>query len=73
MKEIHEDLNSILVKRWNITCSFICNIRNEGASLFSEEEPTPIEFRADHPFIFFIEHKATGQILFMGKVENPSP
>ncbi|MBN1390750.1 MAG: serpin family protein [Candidatus Thermoplasmatota archaeon] len=35
-------------------------------------EPEPVEFRADHPFIFFIEHKATGQILFMGKVENPN-
>jgi serpin B len=34
-------------------------------------EPVPIEFKADHPFIFFIEHKETGQILFMGKVENP--
>lgn len=28
-------------------------------------------FRADHPFIFFIEHKETGAILFMGKVVNP--
>ena len=34
-------------------------------------EPEPILFMADHPFIFFIEHKETGQILFMGKVENP--
>jgi serpin B len=34
-------------------------------------KPVPIEFKADHPFIFFIEHKETGQILFMGKVENP--
>ncbi len=34
-------------------------------------EPQPKEFRADHPFIFLIEHKASGQILFMGKVENP--
>jgi serpin B len=34
-------------------------------------EPEPILFKADHPFIFFIEHKETGQILFMGKVENP--
>ena len=32
----------------------------------------PIEFRADHPFIFFIEHEESGQILFMGKVENPN-
>ncbi len=35
-------------------------------------EPIPIrEFRADHPFMFFIEDKRTGCILFMGKVERP--
>jgi serpin B len=38
----------------------------------SSSSPEPILFRADHPFIFFIEHKETGQILFMGKVENPN-
>jgi len=32
----------------------------------------PTQFKADHPFIFIIEHKESGQILFMGKVENPS-
>jgi len=32
----------------------------------------PVEFRADHPFIFIIEHEGSGQMLFMGKVENPS-
>lgn len=35
-------------------------------------EPEPVrEFRADHPFIFFIEDKRTDCILFMGKVERP--
>ncbi|NPE28130.1 hypothetical protein HNV12_09175 [Methanococcoides sp. SA1] len=29
------------------------------------------EFRADHPFMFFIEDKRTGCILFMGKIEQP--
>ena len=28
-------------------------------------------FEADHPFIFIIQHKETGKILFMGKVNNP--
>ncbi|SFM43062.1 serpin family protein [Methanolobus profundi] len=38
----------------------------------SVEEPEPIrEFKADHPFMFFIEDKRTGCILFMGKVESP--
>ena len=38
----------------------------------SSSNPEPIVFKADHPFIFFIEHKETGQILFVGKVEDPS-
>ncbi len=29
-------------------------------------------FRADHPFIFLIQEKESGNILFMGRVENPS-
>ncbi len=31
-----------------------------------------IIFRADHPFIFIIQEKQTGNILFLGKVINPS-
>jgi len=34
--------------------------------------PEPILFEADHPFMFFIQHESTGQILFMGKVGNPN-
>jgi serpin B len=33
---------------------------------------TPNFFRADHPFIFLIQHKETGTILFIGKVMDPS-
>ena len=29
-------------------------------------------FRADHPFIFIIQQKETGNILFMGRVNNPN-
>jgi serpin B len=31
-----------------------------------------IEFRADHPFLFFIRHRDTGAILFMGRVVDPT-
>ncbi|MDR3792436.1 MAG: serpin family protein [Terracidiphilus sp.] len=34
-----------------------------------DEPPT---FRADRPFLFMIVHKASGTILFMGRVENPA-
>ncbi|MEK6850144.1 MAG: serpin family protein, partial [Nanoarchaeota archaeon] len=30
------------------------------------------EFRADHPFIFIIQEKETGNILFMGRVVDPT-
>jgi len=29
-------------------------------------------FYADHPFIFIIQEKATGNILFMGRVSDPT-
>jgi hypothetical protein len=36
-------------------------------------EPASTEFRADHPFLFAIVDRVTGSVLFLGKVEDPSP
>jgi serpin B len=33
---------------------------------------SPIIFRADHPFIFFIQENGTGSILFIGRVVDPT-
>lgn len=34
--------------------------------------PTPAEVDVDRPFLFFIEHGSTGEILFLGQVVDPS-
>lgn len=36
------------------------------------QEATPIAFRADHPFLFFLRDKTSGAILFAGRVSDPS-
>ena len=42
-------------------------VHNKGSA-----EEFPVEFRADHPFIFLIRDAPTGTILFMGRVRDPS-
>ncbi len=38
----------------------------------SKKEPKISVFRADHPFIFLIQQKSTGNVLFMGRVVDPT-
>jgi serpin B len=43
-----------------------------GSVSMEQETPEIPVFRADHPFIFLIQEKASGNILFMGRVVNPT-
>ncbi len=42
-----------------------------GVGIGLTSMPSVPTFRADHPFIFMIQEKNTGNILFLGKVVNP--
>ena len=35
------------------------------------EKPEPIEVRVDRPFLFAIQHRASGACLFLGRVTDP--
>ncbi|MDP8257331.1 MAG: serpin family protein [Candidatus Alcyoniella australis] len=35
------------------------------------DRPRPFVFRADHPFLFAIQHNATGALLFLGSIVEP--
>lgn len=37
-----------------------------------ESAPTPVSVSIDRPFLFLIEHRATGELLFIGQVTDPS-
>jgi serpin B len=43
-----------------------------SSAMPGEPRPRPKIFNANHPFIFLIQEKSTGTILFMGKVANPN-
>lgn len=44
-----------------------------GAAVATTSMPAepPVEFRADHPFIYLIRHRPTGTILFLGRLTEP--
>ena len=43
-----------------------------GAGMYlTSYSPVQLIFKADHPFLFLIQERTTGYILFMGKVANP--
>ncbi len=41
-----------------------------GLALGRPPEPTTVV--VDHPFLFFLRHQATGALLFVGRVVDPS-
>jgi len=44
----------------------------QAFSIAGWRDPKPFEFTADRPFCFWITDKATGSILFMGRVADPA-
>jgi len=41
------------------------------AAGFMRQPPEPVEVKVDHPFLFAIQHRASGACLFLGHVVNP--
>lgn len=47
-------------------------ISQRAGSAYNPNAPVIPTFRADHPFILLIQQKENGNILFMGRISNPS-
>ena len=43
-----------------------------GESAPPEDPPTPVVFTVDRPFTFWLRDRATGTIIFAGRVNDPS-
>jgi len=44
-----------------------------GTGVSITERSEPIEFKADHPFVFLVRDRRSDSLLFLGRVSNPSP
>ena len=42
-----------------------------GGGMRATSAQIPVEFKADHPFLFLIRDRASGCVLFLGRVANP--
>lgn len=42
-----------------------------GVTSIMDPQPVPV-FKADHPFLFLIQEKQTGSVLFFGRLQNPA-
>eukprot|EP00927_Polykrikos_kofoidii_P025371 TRINITY_DN22806_c0_g1_i1.p1 TRINITY_DN22806_c0_g1~~TRINITY_DN22806_c0_g1_i1.p1 ORF type:complete len:494 (-),score=65.32 TRINITY_DN22806_c0_g1_i1:256-1527(-) len=69
-KVIHKTF--IAVDEFGTEAAAVTAIVMEVTSV-GDQDPTPVLFKADHPFQFFLRDQADGTVLFAGRVGEPVP
>ena len=69
VREGEHGLDILLSQHLQEAAAATAVIMGKGASPDAYKIPV---FRADHPFIFLIQDNTSGNILFIGRVENPT-
>src|SRR5436190_16444807 len=67
-KVIHKAYVDVNEEGTEAAAATAVNMQPTAAAPVQEE---PVVFRADHPFLYAIRHRATGSILFMGRLSQP--
>ena len=74
------DLNLSSVKHLGLIHQAFIEVNEEGTEASAVTDVNLLEgipeetdiFRADHPFVFIIQQRSTGNILFVGKLMDPT-